>query len=772
MSARKSIYIYILGIMAVALSSCSVSRHLPEGAYMLDKVKVISETDPALANSLKSKVDQKTNRRMFGLFRLPLRLYCLAGTKDNYVNRTLKSWGEAPCVYDEANTVRNCGQLESILKNKGYLNARVSADTIVYGHKLQVNYYVNQQRVYRISSINYRSTDTLLVADVLKDTVNSLFKVGDPLDANVLNKERSRVVEYLHNNGYYGFNKDYITYVADTARNSSDVNLVMRIRGKQAYRNDDGERVLVPHSKYRVGAVKYFMYPVSYNYQSDFVFSDSLRYEGVDIFYNSFTQLRPRVLNHALQLSSGMLYDNQKVKDSYVAFGRLGALKYANIDFLERNDSTLDCNVVLHPAKKVSIGAELDLTNTAGDFGVSAALSFTNRNMFRGSEVFSLKLRGAYETTTHLVDYASDFYVEYGADMGLHFPRLIVPFVSDEVQRRSKATTRLDLQFNTQDRPEFDRNVFSASWSYLWNQNPQVKHRLDLLGVNFVSVPRTDQEFIDNYLSQYNSKNSIMKFNYEDLFIFRTGYDFYYTSPNAGVVKDYFDVSHSVRVGIEASGNMLYALSNMFNVRKDSLGQYRLFDIAYAQYIKNDISWTMNLNFDKRNSLLFHTEVGVAYPYGNARMLPFEKRYYAGGANSVRGWSVRALGPGSYVTRDGTIDYINQSGDIKLDFSLEYRMALFWKFNGALFVDAGNIWTVYDYDDQPKGAFDWNTFYKQIAVSYGAGLRLDLNFLVLRFDVAMKAINPAYLEGTLRYPVLNPKFGRDFAWHFAVGYPF
>ena len=213
-------------------------------------------------------------------------------------------------------------------------------------------------------------------------------------------------------------------------------------------------------------------------------------------------------------------------------------------------------------------------------------------------------------------------------------------------------------------------------------------------------------------------------------------------------------------------------MSEAFNMRKDSLGQYRLFNIAYAQYLKNDLSWTMNMNIDKRNSLLLHVGTGIAFPYGNARMLPFEKRYYSGGANSVRGWSVRALGPGSYVPRDGAIDYINQSGDIKLDLSLEYRMALFWKFNGALFVDAGNIWTIYDYDDQPDGMFDLNTFYKQIAVSYGAGLRLDLNFLVLRFDVAMKAINPAYLEGPLRYPVLRPKLRRDFAWHFAVGYPF
>ena len=499
---------------------------------------------------------------------------------------------------------------------------------------------------------------------------------------------------------------------------------------------------------------------------------DSLMYGGSDFYYHGHAELRPRVLSHSLQFSSGMLYDSRRVKESYAAFGRFGALKYTNIDFVERNDSTLDCNVVLYPAKKISTGAELDITNTAGDFGVSAALSFTNRNLFRGSEVFTLKLRGAYENVTQLSDYASGHFLEYGADMSLNFPRFIVPFISNEVQRRSRATTQLEFQFNAQDRPEFNRNVFSASWSYLWNATPQMKHRLDLLGINLVSVPWKNPNFVNIYLDQFNSRNSIVKFNYEDLFIFRTGYDFYYASPNAGAVKDYFDVSHSVRVGVETSGNLLNLMSEAFHMQKDSLGQYRLFNIAYAQYVKNDFSWTMNMNIDKRNSLLFHVGTGIAFPYGNARMLPFEKRYYSGGANSVRGWSVRALGPGSYVPRDGAIDYINQSGDIKLDLSLEYRMALFWKINGALFVDAGNIWTIYDYDDQPDGMFAWNTFYKQIAVSYGAGVRLDLNFLVLRFDMAMKAINPAYLEGPLRYPVLRPKLRRDFAWHFAVGYPF
>lgn len=766
-------YIGLVGVLVAALSSCSVSRHLQDNAYLLDEVKVVSEENPKLAASLKPKVRQQPNTRTFGIIRLPLRVYCLSGKRDHLVNRLLRNIGEPPRVYNDTLARKSCETMTQALVNQGYLKAEVSSDTTRQKHKAKLKYYVHPGRQYRIASVQYTCTDSVVLEHILADTVDSKIRVGAPFDANVLNSERVRMALSLQSKGYYGFKKEYITYVADTARNSSDVNLYVRVRsGVFVQGAAGGERKFVPLNRYTVENVKYLMYPTSFAYQRSFVFPDTINVGNEYFLYDNRPPFKFSAVRNASHILPGEIYDVNKVKDSYTSYGRLGALKYTNLNFIETSDTTLDCYVTLNPTKKISTGTEIDLTNTAGDFGASAALSFTNRNLFRGSETFTLKIRGAYENITHLSDYESSHYIEYGADMSLNFPRFIVPFIPDEVQRRSMATTQLELQYNAQMRPEFDRNVFSASWSYLWNSNQQMRHRFDLVGVNFVSVPRKDQYFIDNYLEQYNSRNSIMKFNYEDLFIFRTGYDFYYTTPNAGTTKDYFDVSHSVRASVETSGNLLYLISNSLGMPKDSIGQYRLFNLAYAQYLKSDVMWTMNMNLARRNNLLFHIEAGVAYPYGNSRMLPFEKRYYAGGANGVRGWAVRGLGPGSYVSRNGTIDYINQSGDIKLDMSLEYRMHMFWKLDGALFIDAGNIWTMYDYDDQPEGAFLWNEFYKQIAASYGMGLRLDLNFLVLRFDVAMKAINPVYMEGPLRYPIVHPRFGRDFAWHFAVGYPF
>ena len=773
MNVIKSKYICLIGMIAMVLSSCSVSRHLPENAYLLNEVKVVSEEAPKVVSSLKPQVRQQTNVRTFGLFRIPLGVYCLSGKKDNAFNRFLRKLGEAPRVYNDTLTRKSCEMMERTLMNQGYLKAKVQSETTYRKHKAKVKYFAHPGKMYRVASVDYVCMDSVMLAHIVADSANSTIKVGMPFDANALNNERSRLALLLQSNGYYDYKKEYITYLADTARNSLSVALSVRVRsGSLSNGLGNTQPTYTPWKKYTIEGVNYLMYPSSYTYNPSYALPDTTSEGKVNFLYEGKAPFKFSTLKYSSHIEPGMTYNVGNVKKSYTSYGRLGALKYTNINFVETSDSTLDCNVTLNPAAKVSVSTEFDVTNTAGDVGVSAALAFTHRNFFRGSETFVIKFRGAYENITHLNDYESGKFLEYGVDMGLNFPRFIVPFISEKAQRNSLATTQLDLQYNAQTRPEFDRNVFSASWSYLWNNTKHIRHRFDLLGVNYVSVPRKDQYFIDNYLNQYNSMNSIMKFNYEDLFIFRTGYDFYYATPNTGTSKSYFDVSHSVRASVETSGNLLYMFSNALKMEKDSIGQYHILNLAYAQYLKTDLAWTMNMNLGRRNNLLFHIATGVAYPYGNSRMLPFEKRYYAGGANGVRGWAVRGLGPGKYVSRNGTIDYINQSGDIKLGLSLEYRMHMIWKLDGAVFVDAGNIWTMYDYDDQPGGVFLWDEFYKQIAASYGLGIRLDLNFLVLRLDAAMKAINPVYSEGPLRYPIIHPRFKRDFAWHFAVGYPF
>ena len=274
-------------------------------------------------------------------------------------------------------------------------------------------------------------------------------------------------------------------------------------------------------------------------------------------------------------------------------------------------------------------------------------------------------------------------------------------------------------------------------------------------------MPWISDTFKRDYLDDVSSRNAILRYNYENLLVMKMGFGLRFNNGR-----------HAMIANIETAGNILKGFSKVLSFRKNAQGQYTLFNTAYAQYIKGDFDYTRLITFDMHNSLALHIDLGLAYPYGNSKILPFEKRYFSGGANSVRGWSVRELGPGSFRGTDGRIDFINQTGDMKLDMNIEYRTKLFWKFHGAAFVDAGNIWTLRQYEEQPGGQFKLHEFYKQIAVAYGLGLRLNFDFFILRFDMGMKAINPAYETQREHFAVLHPNFGRDFTFHFAVGMPF
>ena len=341
--------------------------------------------------------------------------------------------------------------------------------------------------------------------------------------------------------------------------------------------------------------------------------------------------------------------------------------------------------------------------------------------------------------------------------------------MSQELQRKSQATSRFSLKINAQSRPEFQKTIFSAGWSYMWSDSWKMSHKLDVLDLNYLVVPWISDHFRAEYLDSVKSARSILKYNYEDLLITKLGYTFYYSNASMNSTAPF---QYSVRVGVETSGNMFNLLAEPMNFEQNDAGQYMVFGVAFAQYAKHDFSFTANWRMDRMNNLVAHLEWGVAVPYGNSTSLPFEKRYFAGGANSVRGWSVRELGPGVFSGDDKAIDYIKHSGDIKIGASVEYRSKLFWKVNGAAFVDAGNIWTIREYAEQPGGEFSFDSFYKQIAVSYGLGLRFDFGFLVLRLDGGMKAYNPAGSTLYRRLPLVHPDMSRDFAFHLAVGYPF
>ena len=765
-------YILII-VLLVLLSACSTTKYVPDGSYLLDEVEIITDNKELKPSELSLYLRQKPNNKWFNLFKTQLHIYSLSGRDSTkWINKALRRVGDAPVIFSDLETRLTQDELKKSINNRGYMSASVDYSTKVKKKKLKLTYHVTSGKPYRVRSISYRIPDKKVEEYILGDSANTLIREGILFDVNVLDNERQRITRHLTENGYYKFNKEYITYVADTVRNSYLVDLAMHVDMFKAHADATPE----PHKQYYMNNVSFITdYDVMQSSDIGSIeINDSIHYRNHPIYFKDKLNLRPKILATNSAIGRGRLYNVQDVENTYSNFSRLQYIRYTNIRFYETQlgDTTkLNTYVMLTKNKPKSISFQLDGTNSAGDLGAAAALSFQHRNLFKGSELFSLRLRGAFEAVSGLqTTYRDDGYTEIGVEASLNFPRFIFPFLSSDYRKKIRATTELNIQYNYQFRPEFTRIVASAGWGYRWGLKQQYsQHRIDLVDINYLYMPWISADFKDKYL-QENKENYILKYNYEDRLIVRTGYSFTFNSAGRALVNNtLIGNSYAVRFNVESAGNLLYAFSSLAKLPKNGNNEYTLLDIPFAQYVKADIDFAGNYVIDSRNSIAFHVAAGIAVPYGNADVIPFEKRYFSGGANSVRGWSVRELGPGKYV---GDNNFLNHSGDIKFDASIEYRTKLFWKFDGALFIDAGNIWTLRDYDDQPGGQFKLDSFYKQIAASYGMGLRLDLDFFVIRFDAGMKAINPIYESGRNRYPIYHPKLSRDLALHFAVGYPF
>lgn len=769
---KKGILYTILLYLALSLASCSATKFVPDGSYLLDEVKIHTDNKEIKPSDMRLYVRQNPNSKWFSTIKTQLYVYNWSGRDSTkWFNRFLRKIGDAPVIYNESDAIRSQEEIAKAVQNLGYMGASVKRTTKTKKKKLKLFYEITSGKPYIVRTLKYDISDKKIAEYLRNDSTQSMLRKGMLFDVNVLDAERQRITDYLLCNGYYKFNKDYITYTADTARNTHQVDFTLHLLPYKTYVGDTPKE----HFQYKINKINFITdYDVLQSSAlSSIEINDSLHYNGFPIYYKDKLYLRPKVLVDNLRFASGDLYDERNVQKTYTYFGRLSALKYTNIRFFEtqNGDSTqLNCYVMLTKSKHKSISFELEGTNSAGDLGAAASVSFQHRNLFRGSETFMIKFRGAYEAISGLQPgYKNHNYTEYGVETSINFPNFLFPFLTSDFKRRIKATTEFGLQYNYQLRPEFSRTIASASWSYKWMQKQKIQHRIDLLDISYLYLPWISSQFQEDYINK-DKDNYILKYNYENRLIVRMGYNYSYNSAGGALVNNTITTnSYSIRAGFESAGNILYGISKMINMRKNKDGEYAILGIPYAQYLKGDFDFAKNIIIDHRNSLAFHAGIGIAVPYGNAKVVPFEKRYFSGGANSVRGWSVRNLGPGSFA---GDGNFMNQSGDIKLDASIEYRTRLFWKFRGAAFIDAGNIWTIREYENQPGGVFEFDKFYKQIAVAYGLGLRLDLDFFVLRFDGGMKAINPKYKKAKERYPIIHPRFSRDFAFHFAVGYPF
>lgn len=763
--------------LVVVATACSSTKHVPQGKLLLDRARVIID-DNADHHDIQQKqlatyLRQTENHKVLGGLKLQLAIYNISGKDStNWFNKWIRRVGAPPVIYDSALTTASVKQLQTALKNKGYVHNAVTIDYQPDSakRKARVDYHITLGQPYRIRSVKYNISDATLYDIITEDTLQSPVKQGETLDLTMLDTWRTAVTERLRHEGYFAFSKDYITFDADTAAGSNDVDLTVSTQQPEKI-----ERMpyYTGHRPFYIRSVNYVTnYDPVTMHDGKYFATDTTAYGLINVLHDGAPYIRFKTLDENNFIIPGQRYDVNEVDRTYRALSRLGVLRFINIDCQPVGEIDgrlwIDAYVLLTTGRSQTVSASLEGTNSEGDLGFGVGVDYQHRNLFEGSERLDAKVKVSYQSLSGKVSgLINDNYSEYSANVGLTFPKFKMPFLRREFKRKIQASTELAVNFNFQQRPEYTRIIAGAAWRYNWSQQQyNLRHTLNLIDLNYVYLPKSRADFLDHII------NPLIRYSYENHFIMRLGYNFYTTNKRqSSPLRTNFQRNvYTLRAAAETAGNTLYAISRATSQNKKQDDVYKVFGIRYSQYAKLDADYSLTHYFDTRSSLAFRVGAGIAVPYGNSTVLPFEKRFYSGGANSVRGWGVRALGPGGFSAENSPYYFIYQCGDIRFDANIEFRSKLFWVIELGAFVDAGNVWTIRDYEDQPDGVFKFDKFYKQIALAYGIGIRLDFNYFLVRLDLGMKAHNPA--EGEDHWPIANPDWKRDHEFHFSVGYPF
>lgn len=763
-------------IAALVIGACSSTKHVPDGKLLLDKTKInILDKDNingVTPQELVNYLRQTENHKVLGGFKLQLAIYNLSG-KDStkWFNRWIRRVGSPPVIYDSTLTMASVNQLQRALINKGFLKNEVTSDVKLLPEKkkAQVTYNVTLNEPYSIRSIKYDIPSDSLRSIILGDTTNFPIKAQSLLDHNKLDAERELIVQRMRNNGYYAFNKSYITFLADTAAGSREVDLTLTL--SDAIQELPHIPKTDTHRQFYVRNVVFVTNYDAVTMQNGF-YGDTVTYNGITMLYGEDKYIDKQVLYESCFIRPNQLYNASDVDRTYKALGRLGIIKFINIDmrpFMDvAGDLWVDAYILLNRDKSQTISFSLEGTNSEGDLGFGIGADYQHRNIFKGSEVLNVKFKASYESLSgDLSGLINDNYSEYSGDVGITFPKFKMPFLRESFKRRIQASTEFMTSFNYQERPEYTRIIAGAGWKYIWSErNNQMRHTFNLIDISYIFLPKSKINFLDSIT------NPLLRYSYENHLIMRMGYTFYKTNKQLAnpLTTVFQDNIYTIRASAETAGNVLYGISHLIGQKREADDSYKVFGTRYSQYIKLDGDFALTHYINQRSSIALHAGFGIAVPYGNSTVLPFEKRFYSGGANSVRGWGVRTLGPGSFDGKKSQNSFIYQCGDIRLDLNIEYRCKLFWVLELGAFIDCGNVWTIREYENQPGGVFKFNKFYEQLALSYGLGLRMDFTYFLMRFDMGMKAHNPA--SGQEHWPLFSPNFKRDAEFHFSIGYPF
>ena len=773
--------------LLVSLVACSPSRRIAKrGGYMLNKISIKSDTRDLPPEELSAFLLQKPSPSFLGVFHISTGIYEMAnrGKQGGFKRWIRRSFGDAPVIFDSAQMVASRAPMLLYMHNKGYFEP-VITDTI-QRHRDRVNviYRVKSGRPYTIHAITYEIKDTLLGSFFYKNTEASRIREGMRYDSYLLDGERERITIDLKNNGYYSFSKDYIRFKVDSALNNHEMDLKMVINNVRInYPGTKDSMTQANHPRYTINDI--YIFPNISPTGSVTTKQDTLEvkyhFDAGDTTFNHYyliyrhrLRIKPSAITHALFLRNGEVY---RLRDHDLTYKRMTNLpinRFVGISYdLPGTGPTQQggkpflnstIRITRAPVNVISIDAEG--TISSGYLGLGSGVTYNNRNFFRGGETFSVKVKGLLQNQPALNKSEAPkqflFFNTYetGAELGLEFPRLLVPINMKRVDLFTRPKTSINVGGNFQQEINYKRYIFNTSFGYEWTKNDKNRFIFMPLVINSVSIIK-DSTFTALLDSLNDSR---LTSQYTDHFIAAMRFSYIFNNQKLGLGKNFL----FFRWNIEPAGNIMNLFYKNSPATLNSEGQHTFMGIPYAQYMRTDVDFRKYFALSNKHTLVFRTLLGIGVPYGNSSALPFEKGFFAGGSNDMRGWAIRSLGPGIYKAK--TINY-NNVGDLLIEGNLEYRYTVYGSLLGALFMDAGNVWLLHKNALFPGGEFISNQVLTQMALDAGIGFRYDFSFFIFRVDAALKVKDPAR-TGYENWTNFGKLQIRDVIWNFGIGYPF
>ena len=735
MVSKTSSAIFPILVIAFALvCSCSTTRVLEDGQYRLAKNSVEVTNDKKFnPKEIEKYIQQKSNSYILFGWNPFLNIYNWSGkNSDGFASNLFRKIGEAPVVYNPSQVEASIENIKRHLEYLGYYNSQVDSDVKVNRRNVDVTYNVTLGKRYKIDEITFSIPEGEFSKDFFADTANLSFKKGDYLSESVLEQETERSAAWMRRNGWFGFTKNYYSFEADTLERRDTANLLMMIKEYTRNQSPDNAR---PFHKYTFGHV-------DMTWDRDLVFNR-------------------RVLRNMNTIVPGEIYDEEEVNTTYSRLSALKLFNSVNVSLNPRDSlDIVDCDISLTRSRMQGFKVNLEgSTNSNGLVGVSPQLSYFHKNIFHGGQWLNLSFLGNFQFKSSDRRVRSE---EFGVSGNISFPKTLgLPntlFTGPNIPR-----TEVSASFTYQNRPEYTRNMISTSFGYTGSfSRNRFSYQFFPVQAKIVRLDHLDPAFYNTLAG-----NPFMRDAYQNHFDLGSSVMLYYTSCPDLIPR----VSYQyVRFQLDASGNVL----SLFNksMKRDQYGSRMIWGTPYSQYLRSEVTYgkTAVLGKNSNRAIALRVLGGIGHAYGNSVTMPFEKQFYSGGANSMRGWQARTLGPGRAPT-DTSFVIPSQTGDVKLEVNLEYRFPLFWKLYGALFTDIGNVWTLKATDEAKDSQFRLDDFQNSMASDIGFGIRMDLNFLILRLDLGMKTYDPS--KGENAYYDVSEWLSKDsYAIHFGVGYPF